>query len=142
MKLSDKGLELIKAHEGLSLKAYICPAGVWTVGYGHTGADVTPETVWTQAEAENALRLDVGWAEDCINQFVDVPLTQGQFDALVSFVFNVGPNAFRNSTMLKLINSGNFEAAGSQFGRWNKGGGKVLSGLTKRRQEEAGLFNA
>jgi lysozyme len=141
VNISDKGLELIKAHEGLRLRAYICPAGVWTIGYGHTG-DVEPDDEIDEARATEYLRYDVMGAEECVNHFVNVPLTQGQFDALVSFVFNVGPNAFRNSTMLKLINSGNFEAAGTQFGRWNKGGGKVLSGLTKRRQEESELFNA
>lgn len=141
MKISDKGLEVIKQHEGLCLKAYVCPAGVLTIGYGHTG-DVLEGQEITEDEAERLLRNDVSWAEDCVNESVEVSLTQNQFDALVSFVYNIGCNAFRSSTLLRLLNSGNTEAAAQQFHRWNKGGGRVLAGLTKRRAHEAELFLA
>lgn len=144
MKISDSGLNLIKEHEGLRLTAYPDPGTggePWTIGYGHTG-NVLPGQTITQEEADYFLRNDVSWAEDCINESVDVALTQGQFDSLVSLVYNIGCKAFKGSTLLNILNTGNYSAASQQFGRWNKSGGSVLAGLTKRRKAEAELFSA
>lgn len=144
VKISDNGLTLIKAHEGLRLEAYPDPGtggDPWTVGYGHTKG-VKPGDVISEAEASDFLRQDVAWVEDCVNENVNGPLTQNQFDALCSFVFNVGCGAFRSSTLCRLINEGNFEGAAGQFSRWNKAAGRVLPGLTRRRKEEAELFRA
>ena len=141
MKLSSKGLSLIKEFEGLELEAYLCAAGVPTIGYGST-ANVVLNTTITEAEAEELLRQDVATFEECVNDFVDVDLTQSEFDALVCFSFNVGCNAFMNSTLLRLINQGNKEAAAQQFSRWNRAGKKVLAGLTRRREAEKQLFMA
>lgn len=144
VKISDTGLTLIKAHEGLRLEAYPDPGtggDPWTIGYGHTKG-VKPGDVISEAEASDFLRQDVAWVEDCVNENVNGPLTQNQFDALCSFVFNVGCGAFRSSTLCRLINEGNFEGAAGQFSRWNKAAGRVLPGLTRRRKEEAELFRA
>jgi len=142
MRLSDDGLELIKSHEGLRLEAYPDPGSggePWTVGYGHTG-DVKEGDEIDEAEASRLLREDVASAELCVERHVEVKLEQHEFDALVSFVFNVGCGNFSASTMLKLINAGNKRAAVAQFGRWNKAAGKVLAGLTRRRADEADHF--
>ena len=113
----------------------------WTIGYGHTGG-VKHGDVIDEDGATQFLRNDVAWVEDCINDHVTFDLTQNQFDALCSFVFNLGCKAFTGSTLCKLINEGNFPAAAQQFGKWNKAAGRVLAGLTIRRQAEAELFNA
>ena len=142
MRLSDDGLELIKSHEGLRLEAYPDPGTggePWTIGYGSTG-NVQPGDVIDQQEAERLLRDDVTSAEQCVERHVDVALEQYEFDALVSFVFNVGCGNFSASTMLKLINAGNKRAAAAQFGRWNKAAGKTMAGLVRRRQAEKELF--
>lgn len=143
MKISDRGLELIKRHEGLRLEAYPDPGSggePWTIGYGHTGTDVAPGLMIDEAEATRLLRSDVGAAEQCIDEAVEVEITQHQFDALVSFVFNLGCRAFMGSTLLKLLNQGNHAAAMGQFSRWDRAGGRVMAGLTKRRHDEAALF--
>ena len=145
MKISDAGIALIKSVEGLRLEAYPDPAtggDPWTVGYGHTGPEVKPGLVISEAEAEALLRADCTWFEECVDAYVIVDLEQNQFDALVSFAFNVGCRALESSTLLKLVNAGNFEAAEGQFSRWNKAGGKVLSGLSARRKQEAELFKS
>lgn len=139
MKISQDGLNLIKEFEGFRADAYLCPAGVWTIGYGHTGGVAEWQSV-TKQEAEEYLKSDVAFAEDVINEYVEVELTQHQFDALVCFVFNIGANAFRESTLLRLLNQGDSEGAAEQFLRWNKAGGKVLAGLTRRREAERELF--
>jgi lysozyme len=140
MKTSQKGIDLLKAHEGLRLTAYKCPAGVWTIGYGHTGSDVKEGKAITQTEAERLLRLDVEWAERAVN--AELPaINQCQFDALVSFVFNVGAGAFAGSTLLKKAKaSPNDPAIRAEFAKWRNGGGKVLPGLVKRRAAEADLY--
>lgn len=140
MKTSDKGITLIKHFESLQLEAYDDGGGVITIGYGHTGPDVYLGLMIDEPEAERLLRFDLLTAEECVDEAVDVPLTQEQFDALVSFVFNCGCTAFRSSTLLKLLNAGNYDAASQQFGRWNKDNGKVLAGLTRRRAAETELF--
>lgn len=140
MKTSTKGLALIQVAEGFRPNAYICPAGVLTIGYGHTGSDVTPGMVITEAQALALLRKDVASFEAAVSALVRVPLTQGQFDALVSFAFNLGAGALKASTLLRLLNGGDYAGAAAQFARWTKGGGKILPGLVKRRAAEARLF--
>lgn len=142
MKTSLAGLRLIKKFEGLRLKAYICPAGVLTIGYGSTGAHVKPGMVITAAEAEALLIKDLARFENAINRLVKVPLNQNQFDALASFIFNIGIGAFEKSTLLRLLNAKDYLKAADQFGRWTRGGGVVLEGLVRRRREEKNLFLA
>jgi lysozyme len=140
LKISPAGLDMIKQHEKLVLTAYMpTPNDVPTIGYGHTKG-VKMGTTITEAEAYAFLREDVSWVEDAINTNVSVALNQNQFDAVASLVFNIGATAFRKSTMLRLLNLGDFSGAALQFARWNKQKGKVLRGLTKRRAEEAKLF--
>jgi len=139
MKTSDKGIEFIKRHEGLRLKAYQCPAGVWTIGYGSTGG-VRPGDVITEAQAEVKLREDLRTAENEVNRH-KLNINQNQFDSLVSFTFNVGSGNFRSSTLLKRIKENpNHPDIKNQFNRWIYAGGKVLHGLIKRRAEEAKLY--
>ena len=144
MKTSKNGIQLIKQFEGCRLKAYKCPANVWTIGIGHTetvnGKPIVEGMTITELMAETLLTIDLQKFENAINTLVKKSLTQNEFDALVSFVFNVGIGAFRNSTMLRLLNQGNISEAALQFQRWNKAGGKVLKGLTRRRLAEKTLF--
>lgn len=138
--MRTKNLQIIKDSEGLRLKAYLPTKNdVWTVGYGHTHGVYQGMTI-TEQQAEQFLHEDVKWAEDAVNQYVHVSLTQNQFDALVSFVFNVGTGNFSNSTLLRLLNKGDYKGAADQFLRWNKQKGVVLNGLTTRRKNERALF--
>ncbi len=139
--LSQNGLNLIKGFEGLRLSAYQDSAGVWTIGYGHTGG-VRPGQRISQAQAEQYLRSDVRWAEQAVRDNVKVPLSQNQFDALVSFTFNVGAGALKDSTLLKKLNAGDYAGAQAEFGRWVNAGGQRLEGLVRRRAEEAQLFGS
>ncbi|MNU90792.1 Lysozyme RrrD [compost metagenome] len=132
--------QTIKDHEGLRLTAYKDGGGVWTIGYGHTGSDVREGLTIPLSEAERLLTRDLRVAEGYVNRLVQVKLTQNQFDALVSFVYNVGGDAFAKSTMLRLLNAGEYEGAANQFLRWNKDNGKVVDGLTNRRRKERELF--
>ena len=145
MQVSQRGVDTIAHSEGCYLVAYKCPAGIWTVGYGHTSAmgnlTVTSITKLTEAQAIKLLQTDLLVVDNQVNHFVTVPLTQGQFDALVSFVFNIGIENFRKSTLLKKLNKGDYEGASQELPRWNHGGGRVLPGLTKRRHAEMALFN-
>lgn len=138
--MQTKNKDIIKDAEGLELTAYKCPAGIWTIGYGHTGSDVWPGLTITKPEAEALLEKDLKRFEKGISEMVKVGLTQGQFDALVSFTYNVGQEAFKNSTLLKRLNAGDYEGAAEQFQRWNKAGGKTLLGLIRRREAERKLF--
>lgn len=144
MKINDAGLALIKSHEGLRLEAYKDPVGVWTIGYGHTAAAGEPAPrsgmKISKAEAEAILRRDLAKFEQAVTAAVKVPLNGNQFSALVSFCFNVGETAFRKSSVLKSVNSRNFSLVPGKLALWNRGGGKVLPGLTRRRKEEAALF--
>jgi len=145
VRISDAGIDLIKQSEGCRLTAYPDPAtggDPWTIGYGHTGSDVHPGKVITQAEADRLLDEDFDLFERGVKRLVTVELTQGQFDALVCFSFNVGLGALQQSTLLKMINAGDFDGAAKQFLRWDKAAGKVMAGLTKRRQAESELFLA
>jgi len=140
--INQAGLELLKQSEGLRLKAYRDAVNVLTIGYGHTGPDVLEGQVITDQEAENLMRRDLLIFEAGVTDAVDVTINDNQFSALVVFSYNVGVKALRDSTLLKFLNAGDSSAAALQFGRWNKAGGRVLAGLTIRRQKEMELFNA
>ena len=142
MKISDRGLKLIREFEGVRHEAYQDSVGIWTIGVGHTGPDVCKGLLWTDEQIDFALRVDVADAERCVTQHVTLDLSQEQFDALVSFVFNLGCGAFRGSKLLKLLNAGEVDAAGAQFSRWNKAAGMELAGLTRRRIAEKDMFLA
>lgn len=137
--LSQNGLDLIKGFEGLRLSAYQDSAGVWTIGYGHTG-NVKPGDRITQAQADELLQKDTAWAQQAVRDQVKVPLSQGQFDALTSFTFNLGAGALEKSTLLKKLNAGDYAGAQAEFGKWVHAGGEVLQGLVRRRAAEADLF--
>lgn len=139
MKISQKGLDLIKRFEGLRLDAYICPGNVWTIGYGSTRGVKQGDRI-TKERAEELLREDVARFESPVRRLVKVPLEQHQFDALVSFAFNVGSGALGSSTLLRLLNAGDYAGAAAQFDRWNRAGGQVLAGLTRRRAAERAMF--
>lgn len=139
MKISEKGLELIKHFEGLRLQAYRCSAHVWTIGYGHT-AGVQPGDAITVAQADAFLREDVAASERSVSQYVTVSLTQCQFDALVSFTFNLGAGSLCTSTLLKKLNAGDEAGAADEFLRWVNAGGQKLPGLVRRREAEKRLF--
>jgi lysozyme len=140
MEYSKNGLALTESFEGCKLTAYQDVRGVWTIGYGHTGTEVCAGLVWTQAQAEAALLADIQNAVNRVNSLVHVALTQPEFDALVDFTFNVGAGAFASSTMLKLLNAGNYQGAAAQFDRWDMAGGQVVAGLLRRRQAETQEF--
>jgi len=136
---SKSGLQLTEQFEGVRLTAYQDQVGVWTIGYGHT-AGVQPGDTCTQEQAEAWLQSDVSWAVQTVNLYVTIALTQGEFDALVDFVFNLGSGSFEHSTLLTLVNQRNFGAAADQFERWDHAGGKVVAGLLRRRQAEEEEF--
>lgn len=139
MQTSDAGLELIKRFEGVRLSAYDDGVGVWTIGVGHIKG-VKPGDVATLEQVDQWLREDAQEAEDAVNRLARAPLTQAQFDALVSFTFNLGAGALERSTLLKRLNGRDYDAAANEFLRWNIAGGRVLAGLTKRRIAERMLF--
>lgn len=139
MTYSERGLDLTRQFEGIRLEAYLDGGGVPTIGYGHTkGVKLGDECDMRQAVAW--LREDVKEAVDAVNRLVKARINQAQFDALVDFVFNLGQGAFAGSTLLRLLNAGDYEGAGGQFKRWNKDNGKVVAGLTRRRLAEEQLF--
>ena len=144
MKLNQKAIDLIKSFEGLELKAYKDAVNVLTIGYGHTSMagdpKVTPGMVITAQEAEAILVKDLQKYEGYVRQYVKVDLNDNQYGALVSFVYNLGPGNFKKSTLLKKVNTHDFTGAALEFAKWNKAGGKVLKGLTRRRAAEAALF--
>ena len=138
-EISEEGLSLIKRHEGLRLEVYRCPAGVWTIGYGST-KDVREGMVITQEEADKRLKFDVYTSENCVNEVGDL-INQNQFDALVSFVFNLGCGRFKSSTLRKkVVKNPADKTIRYEFIRWVYAGGKKLNGLRKRRNEEADLY--
>lgn len=139
MTPSQDAISLVKASEGLRLSAYQDVGGVLTIGYGHT-ADVTEGMVITVDQAETLLQADLAEAARCVESLVTVPLTQGQFDALCDFVFNLGERDLERSTLLLLLNAGNYQAAANQFRVWVMAAGEVLPGLVKRRAAERELF--
>ncbi|WP_387693199.1 lysozyme [Photorhabdus sp. RM71S] len=139
MQISEHGLAELKIYEGCSLTAYLCPARVWTIGYGHTHR-VKPGDAITERQAEQFLLDDLAPVYITLENSVKVPLTQGQFDALCSFIFNCGAGAFVRSTLLKKLNTGDYKGAANQFMEWNKAGGRVLPGLDARRASEKTMF--
>lgn len=140
MKTNEEALDVIKRFEGLRLKAYRCPAGIWTIGYGSTGQHVHEGLEITEEQADALLRSDVRHAENAVKRGVNVDLNENEFGALVSFTFNVGGNAFWKSTLRALVNRSDRIAAAKEFAKWNKAGGVVLAGLIERRKAEAALF--
>lgn len=139
MTISIPGLKLIEHFEGLRLKAYKDSVGIWTIGYGHTagvceGDEITPE------QAEAFLHNDVAWAERVIATKVPCRISQNQFDALVSLIYNIGSGNFAKSSVLRALNAGDMKAAAEGFLLWNKAGGKEIVGLTNRRRAEMLLF--
>lgn len=139
MNISAEGLSLIKKFEGCELKAYRCAANVLTIGYGSTKG-VTEDMEITQEEAESLLQEEMHEYEGYINDMVKVPLEQHQFDAMVSWVFNLGSGNLSSSTLLKKLNNSEYDEVPAQIRRWNKAGGKVLDGLIRRREAEAKMF--
>ena len=131
---------MIKYFESCKLTAYQDSVGVWTIGWGHT-AGVKKGDNWTQDEADDILLNDLEKFEGYVNQYVKVPLTQNQFDALVSWTFNLGPGNLKSSTMLTKLNEKSYDEVPSQMKRSNKAGGKVLRGLERRRNAEAAMFS-
>lgn len=144
MKTSQVGIELISSFEDLKLNAYDDGVGVWTIGIGTTvypnGMKVKKGDTCTLEQAKTYFTHDLKRFESSVNKLVEVPLSQNQFDALVSLVYNIGSTAFKNSTLLKKLNAKDYQGAADQFPRWNKGGGKVMKGLVRRREAERALF--
>lgn len=141
LSYDGNGLSITKNFENCKLAAYWDPyAKCWTIGWGHTGPDVQEGMSITQDEADTLLLQDTMRAQLTINTYVDVVLTQQEFDALVDFVFNCGPANFRESTMLKLLNAGKYHAAAAQLDEWDHAGGVELAGLLRRRQAETAEF--
>lgn len=152
LHLSDEGGALVKSFEGCltpvdvaktRFKPYICPAGVLTIAWGHTndnGRKFTTHDVWTKAECDAEFRADMTRFEAAVRRRVKVDLTQHQFDALVSFTYNCGEGNLAKSGLLRKVNARDFAGAAQEFGKWNRGGGRVLAGLTRRRAAEARLF--
>ncbi|HGM6837263.1 TPA: lysozyme [Serratia marcescens] len=144
MNISKSGIELIKRFEGLRLKAYQDSVGVWTIGYGWTqpvdGKKVGPGMQIDQATADRLLKCGVVQYEQGVNQLVKVRITQGQFDALVSFAYNLGLRSLSTSTLLKKLNTGDKQGAVDEFGKWVNAGGKRLDGLIARRAAEREMF--
>jgi lysozyme len=138
--VNDDGVALVKEFEGLHLTPYMCPAKVWSIGYGHTsgvrmGMNITPE------EADALLQQDLKSAAFVVTRLVKVPLNENQYAALASFVFNVGEGNFEQSTLLKLLNRGWYEQVPAQLMRWNRANNEVLGGLARRRAAEGRLWN-
>tara|TARA_R110000787_G_scaffold49287_2_gene118317 strand:+ start:799 stop:1242 length:444 start_codon:yes stop_codon:yes gene_type:complete len=141
MKISDEGLELIKKFEGCETKAYQDSVGVWTIGYGHT-KNVKEGDEISEDYAMSMLKEEIVEYEQYIENLIDISLSQCEFDALCSWVYNLGPTNLKESTLLKELNHANFERVPDEIKRWNKAGGKVLDGLKRRREAEALLFQA
>ncbi|HBK4842834.1 MULTISPECIES: lysozyme [Enterobacter cloacae complex] len=144
MQTSDKGIALIKQFEGCKLTAYQDSVGVWTIGYGWTqpvdGKPIRAGMTIKQETAERLLKTGLVRYESDVSRLVKVGMTQGQFDALVSFTYNLGARSLSTSTLLRKLNAGDYAGAADEFLRWNKAGGKVLNGLTRRREAERALF--
>ncbi|PHM46020.1 lysozyme [Xenorhabdus mauleonii] len=142
MEISENGIIKLKSYEGLRLKAYPDPATgaePWTIGYGHTRG-VKPGQVITAQQAEAFLREDLAPVYSAIQRLVKVPLTQGQFDALCSFIFNLGINNFSHSTLLKKLNASDYQGAAEEFLKWDRADGRELSDLRSRRASERQTF--
>lgn len=139
MVISNKGTSLIKDFEGFRTHAYQDAVGVWTIGYGHTKG-VQPNDIISAAQGDKMLSEELAEYEEYVNNLVKVPLHQHQFDALVSWTYNLGPSNLQGSTLLKVLNEGKYTEVPAQIRRWNKAGGRELEGLTRRREAEAQMF--
>lgn len=144
MSVSSVGIQLITSFEDLKLEAYDDGVGVWTIGYGTTtypnGVAVKRDESCTLEQAKSFFQHDLRRFQTAVNGAVTVPLSQNQFDALVSLAYNIGTNAFKTSTLGKYLNALDFKAAADEFLKWNRGGGKVMKGLVRRRETERALF--
>lgn len=139
MKASDACVQLIKTFEGLSTSAYVCPAGVLTIGYGHT-RDVEKGQVITEKRATVLLMEDLASVAEEVTRILGTQVSQNEFDALCSFTFNLGSGSLLKSTLLKKLKAGDRQGAAQEFLKWNKAGGRSLAGLTRRREAEKRLF--
>jgi lysozyme len=142
MTPSPNCIALIQRFEGCKLACYDDLAGVPTIGWGHTGPEAEPGTTTTQEYADWLLQHDVDRIAQAVNAAIRRPVTQNQFDAIVSFSYNVGAHAFANSTLCRMLNAGDTEGAAAQFVRWDMAGGEHVPGLLARREAEAALFSA
>jgi lysozyme len=142
MDYSKSGLALTESFESCRLTSYQDVRGVWTIGWGSTGPSIGPNLTWTQDQCDSQLVLDLTKAEHAVNTLVTVPLTQGQYDSLVDFCYNCGIGAFSGSTMLKLLNAGQYDDAANEFQKWSHASGKVVAGLLRRRLSEQEEFNS
>lgn len=140
LKTNKQGIELIKRFEAFKSKVYACPAGRQTIGYGHTGPDVTLESRVTKEEAEALLLKDIEAIEAILNLLIKTELNTNQFSACVSLTYNIGIKAFQRSTLLKKLNQGELQSASDEFLKWDQSNGKRLRGLTLRRMAERSLF--
>jgi lysozyme len=139
MHTSQEGIDLIKHFEGCETKAYQCSADVWTIGYGHTFCVKEGDKI-TEEEAEALLKEDLCDFEEHVDRLVTVSLNQDQFDALVSWTFNLGPTNLKESTLLRKLNEGHYDDVPAEMARWNRAGGEVLEGLKRRRKAEGLLW--
>ena len=139
MKTSAEGVALIKKFEGCELESYLCPADVWTIGYGTTKNVIEGMRI-TENQAEELLKKDLETFEEEIERLVEVPLSQCQFDSLVAWTYNLGATNLKNSTLLKVLNRAEHDEVPIQIKRWNKANGEVLKGLVRRREAEALLY--
>ena len=148
MNVSKVGVDLIKQFEGCKLRAYRDAVSVLTCGWGSTGPDIRDDTVWTQEQADKVFEDDIAYFEDGVNALVKVPITQEQFDALVSFAYNCGldqdadtkAEGLGDSTLLRLLNLSDYNGAANEFHKWNKDNGVPVAGLTRRRAGEEVMF--
>ena len=141
MKISNKGIALIREFEGCRLQSYRCSAGVWTIGYGHTGKDIKEGMTITQQEADDWLMVDCNRVLQMLRDTLRVPIRQNQLDALVSLGFNIGTEALRKSTLMSLVNRNPDDLnIPEQFDRWVYASGKVVNGLVRRRKAEGRLY--
>ena len=140
MKISQEGIDLIKHFEGCELESYRCSANVLAIGYGTT-KNVVEGMKISQHQAEELLMKDLEEFEEYVEDLIDVPLEQNQFDALVAWTYNLGPTNLKTSTLRKVLNKGAYDDVAEQIKRWNKANGKVLKGLVRRRNAEAKLFD-
>ena len=140
MTYSQSGLHLTEQFESCRLTAYLDSKGIPTIGWGHTAGVQLGDTC-TQEQADAWLQRDIGWAVGVVNRAVTVAVTQGEFDAVVDLVFNIGSGNFMNSTMLAKLNAKDYNGAAEEFQRWDKSGGQVVAGLLRRRLAEEQEFN-
>lgn len=144
MQVSENGINLIKQYEGCRLTAYQDCIGIWTIGYGWTqpidGKIIAKGMLIDQQKADALLKQGIAQFERCVNNVVKILINQNQYDALVDFTYNLGVNAPKSSTLLKKLNAGDYNGAANEFLKWNKAGGKMWEGLTRRREAEKSLF--